>query len=107
MSDEDKDDREHEPSEQKLRRAREKGDVPRSAEITTALSYLGFTGAFSIGLAVLVPAWVSMAERLLAGEIVDPDGAGMPRGVGARSRLGDAVRCARRRSRSRSRSCRP
>lgn len=81
MSDEDKDDREHEPSEQKLRRAREKGDVPRSAEITTALSYLGFTGAFSIGLAVLVPAWVSMAERLLAGEIVDPDGAGMPRAL--------------------------
>ena len=78
MSETDKDDREHEPSEQKLRQAREKGDIPRSAEVTTALSYLGFLAALTVGVAVVVPAWISMAQRLLGGEIVGEDGAGLP-----------------------------
>lgn len=65
---EDKDDRQHEPSEQKLRRAREKGDIPRSAEATTALAYLGFLGAFIVACAMVVPAWLSLAQRTLGGE---------------------------------------
>ena len=71
---EDKDDRQHEPSEQKLRKAREQGDVPRSAEATTALTYLGVFGAFAMGMAVVVPAWLGLAERLLGAETL-PDGA--------------------------------
>lgn len=71
---EDKDDRQHEPSEQKLRKAREQGDVPRSTEATTALTYLGVFGAFAMGMAVVVPAWLGLAERLLGAEAL-PDGA--------------------------------
>ena len=78
---EDKDDRQHEPSEQKLRKARQKGDIPRSAETTTALAYVGFFGALVVGLAVIVPAWTAMAQRLLGGE-THPDGAaGAVRGL--------------------------
>ena len=71
---EDKDDRQHEPSEQKLRKAREQGDIPRSAEATTALAYLGVFGAFVMGMAAVVPAWLGMAERLVGAEPL-PDGA--------------------------------
>lgn len=85
MSDSDKDDREHEPSEQKLRQAREKGDIPRSAEVPTALSYLGFLGGLTAGIAVVVPAWISMAQRLLGGEIVGDDGSGLPGALAALS----------------------
>lgn len=64
----DKDDRQHEPSEQKLRRAREQGDVPRSAELSTALAYLGFLAAFAAGGAMVVPGWLGLARRTLGGE---------------------------------------
>lgn len=76
MSDEDKDDRQHEPSEQKLRKAREQGDIPRSAEATTALAYLGFFGSLTFGLAVLVPPWLATARNLLdAGSVPENGGA--------------------------------
>lgn len=88
MSESDKDDREHEPSEQKLRQAREKGDIPRSAEVPTALSYLGFLGGLTAGTAVVVPAWISMAQRLLGGEIVADDGSGLPGALAALSAAG-------------------
>lgn len=68
MSEPDKDDRQHEPTEQKLRKAREKGDIPRSAELTAALSWLGFLLAFTAGSALILPAWLGMAQRLLGGE---------------------------------------
>lgn len=80
--DEDKDDRQHEPSEQKLRRAREKGDIPRSAEATTALAYLGFLGAFIVACASVVPAWLSLAERTLGGEPLPRAGDALARSLG-------------------------
>lgn len=65
---EDASDRQHEPSEQKLRKAREKGDIPRSTEATTALAYLGFFVALTAGSALIVPPWLQMAQRLMGDE---------------------------------------
>lgn len=39
----DRDDKQHEPSQKKLDDARRKGEVPRSSDLTTAASYGGFT----------------------------------------------------------------
>ncbi|WP_134724875.1 flagellar type III secretion system protein FlhB [Paracoccus luteus] len=65
---EDRDDRQHEASEQKLRRAREKGDIPRSAEVNTALSWLGVTLGLMLGVPLLLPGWAAMGARLLGAE---------------------------------------
>lgn len=73
---EDKDDRQYEPSEQKLRKARQQGDIPRSAEATSALSYLGFYGSFTVVLVALVPRWTAAAQRLLGDEIAHSSDAG-------------------------------
>ncbi|MBB1498776.1 flagellar type III secretion system protein FlhB [Paracoccus sp. MC1862] len=80
--DEDKDDRQHEPSEQKLRRAREKGDIPRSAEATTALAYLGFLGAFILAGATVIPAWLGLAQRTLGGEPLPESADALARSLG-------------------------
>ena len=79
MSDEDKDDRQHEPSEQKLRKAREKGDIPRSAELNVAAMYLGAWLAFAVGAGLAVRAWLSMATRALGAEGWTPGTADMTR----------------------------
>lgn len=69
MSDgEDKDARQYEATEQKLRKAREQGDIPRSTEATTALVYLGFLGAFTVGMTTMVPSWLAIAQQTLTGE---------------------------------------
>jgi flagellar biosynthetic protein FlhB len=43
---EDPNDKPHEASARKLERAREKGEIPRSQDLNTAMSYLGFLLAF-------------------------------------------------------------
>lgn len=68
MSAEEDDDRQHEPTEQKLRRARDKGDIPRSTEIGGALSYLGFVLLLTMFAGAAFQAWSGMAARLLGAE---------------------------------------
>lgn len=82
MSEPDKDDRQHEPTEQKLRKARDQGDIPRSAELTAALSWLGFLLAFMGGSALILPAWLGMAQRLMGAERLPEDGAPLVRSLG-------------------------
>lgn len=73
---EENDDKPFEASEQKLRKAREKGDIPRSAELNVAAMYLGVWLAFAIGAGVAVKAWLSMAARALGSEGWAPGAAG-------------------------------
>lgn len=65
---EENDDKPFEASEQKLRKAREKGDIPRSAELNVAAMYLGAWLAFAVGAGFAVKAWMTMAERALGSE---------------------------------------
>ncbi|GGF53229.1 flagellar biosynthesis protein FlhB [Paracoccus acridae] len=65
---EENDDKPFEASEQKLRRAREKGDIPRSAELNVAAMYLGAWIAFAVGAGFAVKAWMTMATRALGSE---------------------------------------
>ncbi|HRO15271.1 MAG TPA: flagellar type III secretion system protein FlhB [Paracoccus sp. (in: a-proteobacteria)] len=85
---EDKEDRQHEPSEQKLKRAREKGDIPRSADANTALAWLGLFGGLTLGAGALVPGWVAMAERLLGAEPWPAQGADLALALAGRAALG-------------------
>lgn len=65
---EDKDDKPYEASEQKLRRAREDGDLPRSTELNVAMMYLGAWLALSVGAGFAIRQWLSMATRALGAE---------------------------------------
>ena len=65
---EENDDKPFEASDQKLRKAREKGDIPRSAELNVAAMYLGAWLAFAVGAGFAVEAWLSMATRALGAE---------------------------------------
>lgn len=65
---EENDDKPFEASDQKLRKAREKGDIPRSAELNVAAMYLGAWLAFAVGAGFAVKAWLSMAIRALGSE---------------------------------------
>lgn len=65
---EENDDKPFEASEQKLRKAREKGDIPRSAELNVAAMYLGAWLAFAVGAGFAVKAWLAMATRALGSE---------------------------------------
>ncbi|WP_134682419.1 flagellar type III secretion system protein FlhB [Paracoccus ravus] len=62
------DDKQFEPSPQKLRRAREEGHIPRSTELTAALTFLGLWGAYALSSAAMIPRWQAMAARALGGE---------------------------------------
>lgn len=62
---EDKDDRTFEASEQKLRQAREKGDIPRSTELNATVMYLGAWLAFTMGAGFAVRHWMAMASRAM------------------------------------------
>ncbi|MTH80030.1 flagellar type III secretion system protein FlhB [Paracoccus aestuariivivens] len=69
MSGEDEDDdKQFDATEQKLRRAREEGDIPRSQELNSTLTYIGLWGAFALATAWLIPDWVAMAARALGTE---------------------------------------
>lgn len=52
---EDQDDKQHDASEQRLRKAREKGDVPSSREAGTFMTLLGLTMAFVFVMPILAP----------------------------------------------------
>ena len=88
MSGQDDDgDKPYEPSQKKLDAARDKGDVPRSADITTAASYGGFLlaalafGPVSlIGLGTTLRVFLDQADRISASVF---DGAAAPFGGGA------------------------
>ena len=83
MSD-DKDDKQFEATEQKLQRAREKGDIPRSTELNVTMMYLGAFLAFAVAAGFAVRHWLSMAERALGSEgWSDAGPAAIARGLGA------------------------
>ncbi|WP_022706009.1 flagellar type III secretion system protein FlhB [Paracoccus zeaxanthinifaciens] len=65
---EDKDDKQFDPTEQRLRQAREKGDIPRSTELNVTLMYLGAVLAFTLGAGFAVRGWIAMATRALGAE---------------------------------------
>ncbi|WP_323716247.1 flagellar type III secretion system protein FlhB [Paracoccus aminovorans] len=67
MSD-DSDDKQFDATESKLRKAREEGDIPRSAELQAALAYLGFWFAVMFAAGWAVPNWTRMAARALGSE---------------------------------------
>lgn len=73
---EDNDDKPFEASEQKLRKAREKGDIPRSAELTVAAMYGGAWLAFAVGAGFAVKSWMAMAARALGAEGWTPGATG-------------------------------
>lgn len=66
--DQDKDQKQFEPTEQRLQRAREQGDIPRSTELNVAAMYAGAWLAFGIGAAFAVKAWLSMAARIMGAD---------------------------------------
>lgn len=68
MSQEDQDDKQFEPTESKLRKARREGDIPRSTELQSALMYLGFWLASVFAMSWAVPGWVGMAARAVGSE---------------------------------------
>lgn len=61
-------DKPFEASEQKLRQAREKGDIPRSTELNVAAMYLGAWLGFGLLAAYLVKQWLAMASRAMGAE---------------------------------------
>lgn len=65
---EDQDDKQFDASEQKLQRAREKGDIPRSTELNGAMMYLGALLAFTVAAGVAVRQWLTMAARVMGAE---------------------------------------
>jgi flagellar biosynthetic protein FlhB len=65
---EEKDDKQFEPTDQKLQKAREKGEIPRSTELNVAAMYLGAWLAFVVGGGFAVQQWLSMASRALGAE---------------------------------------
>lgn len=64
MSEEEKDDKQFDATEQKLRKAREKGDFPRSTEVNAALAYLGALAAGAVVLGWFVPRWLATTRRM-------------------------------------------
>ena len=67
MSEEQSDDKQFDATEQKLRKAREKGDFPRSTEVNAALAYLGAMAAGALALGWAVPVWLGRAAQLWGG----------------------------------------
>jgi len=65
---ENTDDKQFEATEQKLQRAREKGDIPRSPELNVTMMYLGAFLAFSVGAGFAMQHWVVMGARALGAE---------------------------------------
>lgn len=71
MSETESDDKQFDATEQKLRKAREKGDFPRSTEVNAALAYVGAISAGAIAAAWAVPDWLGRATRIW-GEMGSP-----------------------------------
>lgn len=68
MSDQEDTDKQYDASEQKLRKAREQGDIPRSTEVNSALMYLGFWAAIALIGALAVPAFLTQASRAIGAD---------------------------------------
>lgn len=66
MSEEQSDDKQFDATEQKLRKAREKGDFPRSTEVNAALAYLGALAGGALAAGWAVPDWLARAGRMWA-----------------------------------------
>ena len=64
MSETESDDKQFDATEQKLRKAREKGDFPRSTEVNAALAYVGAMGAAAVAVAWAVPGWLGRATQV-------------------------------------------
>lgn len=71
---EDKGDKQYEATEQKLRKAREQGDIPRSTEINVAMMYLGAWLGLGLGAGYAVRQWLPMAARAMGAEGWPPGG---------------------------------
>lgn len=67
MSD-DKSDKQYEATAQKLTKARQEGDIPRSLEVNSASMYIGLWGAISLIGAIAIPGWLRMAAHVMGGE---------------------------------------
>lgn len=65
--DEDKTDKQFDATEQKLGKAREKGDFPRSTEVNSALAYLGALIAAGVAASYGVPGLINSARTLWMG----------------------------------------
>ncbi|WBU60215.1 flagellar type III secretion system protein FlhB [Paracoccus albus] len=76
MSEEQNDDKQFEATEQKLRKAREKGDFPRSTEVNAALAYLGALVGGAVIIDWLLPAWMLASTGVWSdvGSTRAPDG---------------------------------
>ncbi|WP_415639342.1 EscU/YscU/HrcU family type III secretion system export apparatus switch protein, partial [Paracoccus nototheniae] len=61
-------DKPFEATDQKLQRARDKGDIPRSTELNAAMMYLGAVLAFTIAAGFAVRHWLAIAARALGSE---------------------------------------
>lgn len=65
---EDKDDKPYEPSERKLQKARQDGDVPRSTEVNVLGMYLGAWLIFTVGAGIATREWLAAAKRALGSD---------------------------------------
>lgn len=72
--DDDKDARQFEPTEQKLRKAREKGDIPRSQEVSALMAFLGLALALALS-GVALAQWLPRAATLEVDPARIPDAA--------------------------------
>ncbi|MFD1796701.1 flagellar biosynthesis protein FlhB [Paracoccus aurantiacus] len=62
MSETEDDDKQFDATEQKLRKAREKGDFPRSNEVNAALAYLGALAGGAAALSWALPGWLHSVD---------------------------------------------
>lgn len=67
-------DKPFEATDQKLKRARDKGDIPRSTELNATMMYLGAVLAFAVMAGFAVRHWLAMAARALGSDGWSPAG---------------------------------
>lgn len=65
---EEKDEKPFDPSERKLQKARQDGDVPRSTEVNVLGMYLGAWLVFTVGAGVASREWLASAQRALGSD---------------------------------------
>lgn len=65
---EESDDKPFEATDQKLRKARERGDIPRSTELNAGAMYVGAWLALAVGAGFAVRQWLTMASRAMGSD---------------------------------------
>ena len=81
-------DKPFEATEQKLRQARLKGDIPRSTELNAAMMYLGAVLAVALAATLVGRHWLAMATRALGSEGWTPgDTSALARNLGGSAAL--------------------